>query len=777
MLPRLSRSLLLLTVFVTATASVVAAPTERNDTAFFENKIRPILVENCYKCHSEEAGEQKGGLLLDRESGWLDGGNLGKAVIPGNLNGSLLITAVRYEDEDLEMPPKHQLSEEEVRLLEIWVKRGAPGPKVDLAESEFSRLGDQEYIFEQAKSHWAFQPLDPVQPPKTSPKLPEEAGWRPLNNPVDQFIIAKLEEEGLTPTRRADRRMLIRRLYFSLTGLPPSEEQVAEFVENRDMSPNAVINELMESHYFGEHFARMWLDVARYADTANRYRFDTKTPIYYPYAFTYRDYVIKAFNSDKPYDQFIREQLAADLFIEDEHAPELAALGFLGVSPITNSNQDFVDDLIDTTTRGMMGLTVSCARCHDHKFEPVPTADYYSLYGVFASMKRPEAWDVSELPEIEGYPRDPKLVAEYEAKRAEIDALIKEVGNKKQGNNSIAERIRETRLAELYLYHDGAPAYAMLLPENPNPFRPQVYLRGDRSNRGEKVERQFLRLLDPEQKPFSAENSGRLDLAEHIADPENPLTARVFVNRVWGMLMGSYIVDTPSDFGLQGAAPTHPELLDWLAADFVAHDWSVKHLVRTIVTSQTWQQASGSRTPNPSYEKDPENRFYWQGNRQRMEIEELRDSMLAVSGELDSTSLGRPGELWGDEATQRRSIYGFIDRFNLDPTLRSFGFPSPTQTQGKRPENTVPQQALFKMNSPFVRDRAQATMLSLGFSGAQGRQERVDALFQRILQREPHPVEYERISDFIDREKDRPGNPWVLVAQSLLMSNEFQYVD
>ncbi len=694
----------------------------------------------------------------------MEGGNLGKAVVPGNLGASLLIQAVHYKDEDLEMPPKEQLSPDQIRLLEIWVKRGAPGPKVEIAASEFSRLGDQEYIFDQAKSHWAFQPLDQVEVPKAKHPF--------ATTPIDQFVVSKLEAQGLKPSRQADRRTLVRRLYYSLTGLPPSPEQVAEFVENPKITVDEVVDELLASPHFGEHFARMWLDVARYADTANSYRADTKTPDYYPFAFTYRDYVIQSFNQDKPYDQFIKEQLAADFLHKGENAPELAALGFLGLSPINTDNRDFVDDLIDTTTRGFMGLTVSCARCHDHKFEPVPTADYYSLYGVFASIDRPKPWDVDHLQKVPGYSPNAKLVADFETKRSEIDAKIKKAKKDK------AQELQETELAELLLYHEGGPAYAMNVIEKAKPVNPRVFLRGDPSIRGgEGVPRQFLRLLDPEQQPFPKDNSGRLELANHIADPENPLTARVFVNRIWGALMGGYIVDTPSDFGLEGSDPTHPELLDWLAMDFIAHDWSLKHLVRTIVASHTWQQSSALKEDQQEVAEDPENRLYWRANRQRVKIEVLRDSLLAVSGQLDPTPLGRPGPLWGPEATHRRSIYGYIDRFNLDPTLSSFGFPSPAQTQGQRPETTVPQQELFFLNSPFVWDCAQKTYQKLAFSGEDNRQDRVNGLYQQILQRDAHPIEFERISKFIDVEKDRPGATWPLVTQSLLMSNEFQFVD
>ncbi|MEM7013857.1 MAG: DUF1549 domain-containing protein, partial [Verrucomicrobiota bacterium] len=527
-------------IFLSAVAPLAAD----DGVAFFERNVRPILIQHCYECHSEEAGEQKGGLLLDRASGWLEGGDSGKAVVPGDLEASLFITAIRYQDEDFQMPPKTALKPQEVRLLEEWVSRGAPGPSDDMGETEFSRLGDQEYIFDKAKTHWAFQPVDAAEPPK----------FEGADHPIDSFVFSKLAESGLTPSPRADEQVLARRLSYDLTGLPPTEQPKS-------------IQQLLDSPQFGEHFARMWLDVARYADTANTYRPDTKTPHYYPYAFTYRDYVIEAFNNDKPFDQFIREQLAADLLGLEKDAPELAALGFIGVSPHRGHSDDFVDDAIDTTTRGFLGMTVACSRCHDHKFEPIPTADYYSLAGVFESTQRPGLASIDQHPEISSYQPSKELVADYKKKRAEIDKKITEAGDKKRGGNnrSVAETIRETELAHLLTTHDGAPTRAIGIYESKRIVNVPILIRGDAANRGAVVPRRFLKILDAQQESFAKEQSGRLDLANKIADPENPLTARVFVNRVWGALMGSYLVDTPSDFGLEGADPTHPQLLDWLA--------------------------------------------------------------------------------------------------------------------------------------------------------------------------------------------------------------------
>ncbi len=737
---------------------------ENNDgVAFFETNIRPILVKHCYDCHSEVEGEQKGGLLLDRESGWLEGGDTGKSVVPGNLEASLLITAVDYTHEDLEMPPKYKLEERDIGLLKSWIKRGAPGPADDLGETEFSQLGDQEFIFGKAAKHWAFKPVDAVEPPRAPVKA-----WN--DHPIDQFIYAGFSRAKVTHSPPAPANVLTRRLSYDLTGLPPA---ATDF----EKDTASLINQWLDSPRFGEHFARMWLDVARYADTAITYRPDTKTPHYYPYAFTFRDYVIDAFNADKPFDQFIQEQLAADLMGFDKGAPEIAALGFLGVAPHRNVTSDYVDDVIDATTRGFMGLTVACSRCHDHKFEPIPTADYYSLYGVFSSLTRAEPWDIEKFPVLAHYQPSGEQKADYKAKLAVINKEITEAGDKKRkGNNrSIKDIIEQTKLAELLLTNDGAPARAMSVGERPKPIEPFIFNRGESSQKGDRVPRRFLKILDPEQPRFSSENSGRLDLAQKIADPENPLTARVFVNRVWGSLMGSYLVETPSDFGLQGNAPTHPELLDWLAADFVKHDWSLKHLVRRIVTSRTYQQRSSIR--DEYAEIDPGNKLYHRANLKRLEIEEIRDSLLAVSGKLDTRMHGRSGQLWDENYTPRRSIYGYINRFNLDPTLRAFDFPSPAQSQERRSESIVAPQALFSMNASFVTDQASALVDRLGFKEGVNREQRVNAIFEAVLNRPADEAEHEKVNRFADIEKGRKVNPWPLLAQALFMSNEFLYVD
>ena len=765
-------------VWLFAVATVCHADDSRT-SVFFERHIRPLLVKHCYECHSEAAKEQQGGLLLDRQSGWLRGGDTQNAVVPGEPDESLLIQAVRYTNDDLQMPPDGKLTATEIRVLETWVKRGAIGPKDDLGDTEFSRLGDQEYLFEKAKDHWAFQPVKPTEPPKAS-----DAMWN--KNPIDQFVFAKLQENGLTPSSPPSKSTLNRRLHYALLGLPPAAH-LDPLNGPIDDAVARTVSELLQSPAFGEHIGRMWLDVARYADTDSAYRPDTRTPHYFPFAFTYRDYVIDSLNSDKPFDQFVKEQLAADLMGFKKDSAELAGLGFMAVGPHANRNQtESLDDWIDTTTRGLMGMSVACARCHDHKYEPIPTADYYSLRGVFASTDRIGGLNEKRLPQIEGYSLDEHNQSDYQTKRKAVDKKIAAAeGKTSKGNNrSVSQKIRETELAELLLFHPGAPVHAMVVRDKKTLPKSFVFLRGEPSQRGDNVPRRFLKVIDPEQPAFPDNTSGRLQLAQKIVAVDNPLTARVFVNRAWGMLMGSYLVDTPSDFGLQGSPPTHLELLDWLAADFIEHGWSVKHLVQRIVTSQTWRQSSRQRDDMAAI--DPENKFLWRANRQRLSIEEFRDSALAVAGQLDRTARGRAGRIWGDDYTKRRAIYGFVNRFNLDPTLRAFDFPTPMQTQAKRTESIVPSQALFTLNSPFVVDQSKAITQTSEFAACQTDEDRIAVIYSVVFQRLPVEAEVERIVKVVEQIERMNRNPkrramvtepWPVVAQSLLMSNEFQYID
>jgi hypothetical protein len=773
-----------------------AAELTPGDVEFFEAKIRPILVESCYKCHSAEAGKSKGDLLLDTKAALAKGGATGAAIVPGDPDKSLLIQAVRHTDADLKMPPEEEggkLPPEQVALLEEWVRRGAPDP----------RTGGKPHPLDldAARRHWAFQPV-------TAPAVPAAKKGEPVRTPVDAFVFAKLAERNVAPGPEADRRTLLRRVTFDLTGLPPTAAEMDAFLA--DQSPNAyakVVDRLLASPQYGERWGRFWLDVARYADTKGYLAGNVERR--YPFSHTYRDYVIRAFNADLPYDRFLQEQLAADRLATGEDKSPLAALGFLTLGRrFLNNQNDIIDDRIDVVTRGLMGLTVACARCHDHKFDPVSAKDYYALHGIFASSEEPEEKPL--LGPLQDTPAYREFLAKQEAVRKRIaqreaeeverflagirtktgdyllgaleaetlpadakfdlfagsrklnvevlkrwQALLKAratasdpvlepwlVLSKLAPGNFAAEaaariaawaeekeggKINAAILAELraegkmpaaakdvaeaynrafarvdkawqvklahaekvkgpaptalpvpadealraYLYgtdmppalayapaaemirrqindktsgikrelealnwtEPGAPLRAMALADKAKPANSRVFLRGNPANKGPEAPRRFLSILTDRRTPPFSDGSGRLELARAIADPANPLTARVFVNRVWGWHFGEALVRTPSDFGVRTAEPVQRALLDWLAADFVAHGWSVKHLHRRIVLAHTYRQSGDVRPAAAA--ADPDNLLVHRYPRRRLEFEALRDALLAAAGTLD----------------------------------------------------------------------------------------------------------------------------------------------
>ncbi|MCI0461893.1 MAG: PSD1 and planctomycete cytochrome C domain-containing protein [Gemmataceae bacterium] len=932
---------------------------------FFEKKVRPVLAEHCYKCHSTQAKSPKGGLLLDSRAGLNKGGDSGPAVVAGKPAQSLLIKAVRHVDLDLRMPPDGKLPAPVLADLEKWVLMGAPMPK-DRGPSTTASIN-----FATARKHWAYQPV-------RKPPLPivKDRTWP--TSPVDHFILAKLEGAGLTPSPLADRRTLIRRAYFDLIGLPPTFEEIRAFEQDR--SPDAyekVIDRLLASPHYGERWGRHWLDVARYADTKDGVLMYGDDRIR-PYAYTYRDYVIKALNSDTPYDRFIHEQLAADLLYPPQPPParggpgggepwRLGGMGLLTLGRMFDDNiHDVLDDRIDTVTRGLLGLTVSCARCHDHKYDAVPTADYYALYGVFASSEAPLDRPLIEQPEPT--PGFVEFDKKYNAKRQEMQnfldkqfALLTETARQRVGDYLVHVATRPPDLAETAIYflslaptdlrpqivnrwrklldrrarpddpvfgpwHDlmrleearlaseapavverwqGRPAgtetgrvnplvrdalaaaqlktradvaraYDRLLrkvyeeakkasasggrkppderqdqgayaPRSPGlrpplaaqrqllelvsgrdspgyfpkghtwqymsrgekdnfsrmkteldrlavksphaPARamvlhdgeihdPRVFVRGNPAAPGERVPRQFLRILaGDERRPFP-NGSGRLDLARAIAAPDNPLTARVLVNRVWMHHFGEPLVATPSDFGARSTPPTHPELLDYLASTFMDNGWALKKLHRHIMLSSAYRQASWDR---PECRKvDPDNRLLWRANRRRLDLEAMRDSLLFVSGRLETRMHGRPVDIVGDSANRRRTVYGLVDRQSLPGLFRAFDFASPDTTVERRPFTTVPQQALFALNAPFMVEQARALVTRLDALPSTDVRERVAHLYRLALARSPADSEMEAALRFLGQPRESAGSqltPWQQLAQVLLMTNEFLFVD
>ena len=905
---RLTKSLLacasLLTSAATAAVANAALPPEHAE--FFETKIRPIFAEHCYKCHSHESGKSKGGLLLDSRDAVRAGGGTGPAIVPGDPEKSLLIEAVRYKSEDLQMPPPDEggkLSAEEIAALEQWVKLGAPDPRT--VEGKPSTMN-----MTKARQHWAFQPVA-----KPAPPAVKKSAW--VSTPVDAFVLAQLEAKQLAPAPAADRRTLLRRVTYDLTGLPPTPAEVDAFLADRGPDAYAkVVERLLASPRYGERWGRFWLDIARYADTKGYLAGNVERR--YAFSHTYRDYVIRAFNEDKPYDRFVVEQLAADQLPLAEDKSSLAALGFLTLGRrFLNNQNDIIDDRIDVVTRGLMGLTVSCARCHDHKFDPIPTADYYSLHGVFASSEEPEEKPLlGPLVETPAYEQFLKKRADIEAKiKAREDDEVKKflagVREKtgdyllavhdyaqqpkpekmdlftgprklnaevmKRWQPFLAERVRtndpvlapwfalaalpEKEFAEnaasviakwkldaalnakvvaafltaekpvaslkeaaaiynrvfadaekaaapaaevtagtdpaapasshdaIYqllhaagapanLDHDevarmlkrqidtkvsglrremealnwteaGAPLRAMALTDKPRPRDSHIFVRGNPANAGAEMPRQFLEVLAGEKRVPFQHGSGRLDLAEEIVNPKNPLTARVLVNRVWGWHFGQPLVRTPSDFGVRTEAPPQRALLDWLAATFVENGWSVKQLHRAIVLSSTYRQSSAIDPKAAA--ADPDNLLIHHFNRHRLELEALRDTLLAVSGNLDEKRGGIPDDLMKEPFATRRTVYGFIDRQNLPGMFRTFDYPNPDVSSAGRFATTVPQQALFMMNSAFAQEEAKRLAARTEVKSAKSDADKVAALYRVVFQRAPERDELALALAFLRR--------------------------
>jgi len=714
------------------------------ETDFFENKIRPIFVNDCYKCHSQSAPKLKGGLSLETKQGWLTGGDTGPAIVPGDPDKSLLIQAVRYLDEDLQMPPKgEKLSDDKIADLVAWVKMGAPDPRVAGA------VDTNSVANKSPRDHWAFKPIQ-------NPPVPEVADADWVKTPVDAFILATLQQHGMKPNPPADKRTLIRRATFDLIGLPPTQDEIQNFLD--DNSPDAfakVVDRLLASPHYGERWGRYWLDTARYADTKGDVR-KNQEDYHYPFAWTYRDYVIRAFNDDKPFNRFILEQIAADKLVASSTDKSIvAAMGFLTVGDrFFENNNDIINDRIDVVTKGFLGLTVTCARCHDHKFDPIPTKDYYSLRGVFASSIEPPPPIFGRINHYStNYIDYTKQMEPLERKLADLDLQRKAMRKEKVDQKLIKPvedqmaQIRED-MADLELSHPDAPERAMMLVDAPKPKDSPVFIRGEAENIGPVVPRQFLQILSPPNRiPFQS-GSGRLELAIGIASDHNPLTARVIVNRVWLHHFDAGIVTTPDDFGNQSAPPSHPELLDYLATHFMQDGWSIKKLHRLIMLSSTYQESSAD---NPRYAQiDPENRWLWRANIRRMDFEEVRDSILAIGGNLDSTIGGRPVNLGAYPYSTRRTLYGYIDRRNMPEIYNQFDFANPDITMGKRYETIVPQQSLFLMNSPLVIEQARNLVDRPDFRALTDDEARVKLLYELVYQRDPQPVEVQLGLDFVD---------------------------
>lgn len=797
---------------------------------FFERKIRPVLIEYCYECHSSESDDAAGGLLLDSRDGMHRGGETGPAVVPSNLSESLLLSAIEYRD--LEMPPNEKLDEEIINDFRHWIKSGAADPRGEAMTKSVPQSEDISPL-------WSLRPVERPDVPAV-----RQGDWP--NSDIDRFVLARLEAASLRPSGSASKRTLLRRVSFDLTGLPPTPEAVTAVEQSSDDAwYEAYVDKLLRSAHFGERWGRHWLDVVRYGESAGSSR-----DVLMLYSWRYRDYVINAFNTDMPYDEFVRQQIAGDLLpaeSDQQRQQYVVATGLLAIGSKSlnggNLTLDIADDQIDVVGKAVLGLTISCARCHDHKFDPIPTADYYALAGIFrntrtfygGSTNRPKDFK----QQLAVYLPLTSVSPEVEQARAAIKKKIATIKQKQVANEKRLTAL-ETRLPkdwkQLAKENPGAnpPAAKVLqqirqfeelqqqinqsksdlkqlnseqetLPIPEFAFGTQdvekirdwpIQIRGDSKNNGEVVPRGFLSCVDlPADDPIPTNESGRRQLADWITHTDHPLTSRVLVNRVWQHLFGRGLVESTNNFGTSGTLPTHPQLLDYLAHRFVHHHhWSVKSLVKDIVLSRTYQMSSAAN--DVGWEQDPANQLLWRANRRRLEAEAIRDAMLAVSGQLDHEppkgslvqQIGE-GEVGRNIKTApleapfpHRSVYLPIIRGLLPEILKVFDFPDPANPTGQRSITNVPTQSLFLLNSPFVLEQSQGFAARV-LADADDDHRRLIFAWKICLGRQPDAEEISDAKRFLallhtENSTDQDSvDPWQVLCQSLLSSAEFRFID
>jgi hypothetical protein len=724
-----------------------------DELAFFENKIRPLLAKHCYECHASTSEDLQADLLVDSRPTLLRGGASGPAIIPGDVDHSLLIKAVRYED-GLDMPPDEPLSAAEIADLEKWIRSGAADPRNDA-----TRYVRKKIDVEKAREFWSLRPI-------SDPQVPDKIADKWCVNEIDAFLLDRLHEKGLPVNDDADRNTLIRRATFDLLGLPPRPDEVDSFVnDDSEKAYERLIDRLLDSPHYGERWGRHWMDLVRYADTAGD---NSDYPV--PTAYLYRDYIIASFNNDKPYDQFIREQIAGDLLPADSEEirnEQTIATGYLAIARRFGSlKNDYpqhltIEDTLDNIGRTMLGMTLSCARCHDHKFDPISQDDYYGLYGIFQSTQYP-------FPGIE-----------LDKKPTDFVPLIKDG----KPTETLAYAVAEGQAGDAHLH-----------------------VRGEPKQPGDLIARRFPEVLGGQMlSNDQAHGSGRLQLATWLSDASNPLTARVIVNRIWQYHFGSGLVSTPSDFGVRGLPPTHPELLDWLASRFIEDGWSIKHMHRRIMLSHAYRissLANHSSKGQPSAQAtDPANVLHWRFNRTRLDAESLRDTLLMLSGELDiNPPTGPhpfpPADKWeytqhhpfrDSYDTDHRTVYMMTARLNSRPFFTTFDGADRNASTSQRDRSVTTVQSLYLLNNEFVHGRAEAFATRL-LREAEQTDERLRLAFRYVYARQPTVSEMAGSRQWIDQmmaqlRTDKMSDDecsqatWAAFARVLFRTNEFLYVD
>ncbi len=787
------------------------------DAAVFENQVRPLLVEQCFKCHGEK--KQESSLRLDSRAALLKGGENGPAISLDKPEDSDLLKVIGYRGE-VQMPPKKKLGDAQISVLTQWVKAGAPWPGEDqaIAAGNQTKLSDRAF--------WSFQPVKNSKPPAV-----KNSQW--VRSPVDAFVLARLEAVGVSPAVAASKRTLLRRATFDLTGLPPTTAEIDAFLaDSSDAAFEKVVDRLLATSAYGERWGRHWLDLVRYSDTAG----ETAD---YPVreAYKYRNYVIDSFNRDTPYDQFILEQIAGDLLGKtdsaDQYARNTVATGYIAISrrfgfDPQNYHYLTIQDTIDNVGQTFLGLSLGCARCHDHKFDPVSTADYYAIYGIFGSTvyafpgseekkgpsnfqpmmpaaqanERKAAFD-SELSRLDGGLKacDGELAAaQKEAKEASTRPAVEVETRRVELKGIIEQRTKakgELAATRAKLLEKGAYEVAYGVTDGPGKDVP-IQKRGEPSKPGEIVPRRFLEVLGGQPIPAEEKGSGRLQLARWIADRQNPLTARVMVNRIWQHHFGNGLVSTESDFGKRGRLPSHPELLDFLATRFIESGWSVKSMHRMIMLGNAYRMSC--EADGKAHEIDPENALLSHYNRRRLDAEEIRDSILALGGSLNRSMGGPhpfpPVSTWGFTQHEPfaavydnngRSVYLMTQRLKRHPFLAVFDGADGNTAVAKRPVTMVPTQALFMMNNPLVHEQSagMARKLLQAKSDDTGR---VGLALEMALGREPSSQELARATTFLSVYREQlqlakvPADQqellaWAAYVRTLLCSNEFIFVE